>query len=102
MTRDVTEREASPLVRRTPVPAPQVHLPEPVRSRRPTLVSPIPALLAASMSEFREDRGDATPLPIDLRADETSRFEAADQAALLVDSESDYVVEVVDPDKTLA
>ncbi len=99
MTRDVTEREAAPPLR----PNPLVTLPPPdARARRATLVSPIPALLAASMTEVRDDRGDATPLPIDTRSDQTSRFSAADQHALLMSDEADYVVEVGDPDKTVA
>lgn len=98
VTRDVTERELAPFVRPPPAPATPA---DAVRSRKKTLVSPIPALLAASMGEIREEEEhvEATPLPIDLRADETSRFEAADQRALL-DGEADYVVEVVNTHKT--
>jgi hypothetical protein len=100
-SRDVTEREVSPPVRRNPIPAPP---PDPLRARRQTLVSPIPALLAATMGDVAEDRAEATPLPVDVRADETSRFEVADQNALLNKdaSDDDYVVELVDADKTVA
>ena len=51
------------------------------------------------MGEIREDRGDATPLPIDLRHDATSRLDASEQESLLFDDDSEYVVEVVDPSK---
>ena len=95
-TRDLTEPELAPPVRRTPVAG---IAQQPVRSRKETLVSPIPALLAASMGEIREDRGDATPLPVDLRLDSTSRVEEAEQRSLLFEDESEYVVEVVDPGK---
>jgi hypothetical protein len=94
---DVTQREVAPPVRRTPVGGVTV---EPVRSRKATLASPIPALLAASMGEFREDKGDATPLPIDLRNDATSRLDTREQQSLLFEDDSEYVVEVDDPDKT--
>lgn len=93
--RDVTEREMAPPMRRTPVAGVTT---EPVRSRKATLVSPIPALLAASMGEIREDKGDATPLPIDIRNDATSRVEAVEQQ-LLFEDDSEYIVEVVDPSK---
>jgi hypothetical protein len=70
--------------------------PDPVRARRATLVSPIPALLAASMSEVRDeerDTGDATPEPVDARADATSQIDADDQRKLMMDDD-DYVVEL--------
>jgi hypothetical protein len=96
-TGDVTERESAPPSRPSPVAAVS---PPPVRSRKETLVSPIPALLAASMGEIREDQCDATPLPIEVRGEETSRFAFADQEALLMEDDSDYVVEVGDTLKT--
>jgi len=91
--RDVTEPELAPPTRRTPVPS----LPPPpiVRSRKATLVSPIPALLAASMTEIREE-GDGTPQPIDIRNEATSRFEATNERALMMADESEYVVELDD------
>jgi hypothetical protein len=103
-TSDTTQPEPAPPVKRTPVQTPP-H--ENVRSRKATLVSPIPALLAASMSEFHEERADsAAPQAVDARVDATSRFEAADQNALLADTrdtvlsdsdeDSDYIVEVED------
>jgi hypothetical protein len=124
-TRDVTEPELAPPVRPTPVGSkinekinskidskissksnekvPE-KAPDRVRSRKETLVSPIPALLAASMKQIREDKGDSTPVPIAVRGEETSRFETSDQRALLMDDEadfeSDYIVEVVDSHKT--
>jgi hypothetical protein len=104
-THDVTEPELAPPVRPTPVGSkisekiPE-KAPDRVRSRKETLVSPIPALLAASMKQIREDKGDATPVPVPVRAEETSRFETSDQRALLMDDEadfeSDYIVELVD------
>jgi hypothetical protein len=71
-----------------------------VRARRATLVSPIPALLAASMSEVRDEErepADGTPEPIDARADATSQIAAEEQRKLMMDDD-DYVVEV-DPAK---
>jgi hypothetical protein len=91
-TKDTTEPELAPPVRPSPV-GPHLPSPDPVRARRPTLVSPIPALLAASMGEVRDDP-EATPTPVDLRSDATSRFEAADQQKLMMDDDADYVVEV--------
>ncbi len=96
---DLTEPEVALPVRKTPL---QSTLPDLVRSRRQTLVSPIPALLAAQMVEIREDRAEATPIPIpiDGRGDATSRFAASDQEALLnADEPEDYVVEVVEAHK---
>ncbi len=80
---EITQQEAAPPEKEAPV---VVRPREAVRSRKETLVSPIPALLAKKMAEVREDRGDATPLPIDRRSEQTSRFQVPD--------ESDYVVEV--------
>lgn len=96
-TRDLTEPEAAPPTRRTPVAGVSQ---EPMRSRTKTLVSPIPALLAASMREIREDKEDATPLPIDLRSDSTSRVDELELRNLLFADESEYVVEVVESSKS--
>jgi hypothetical protein len=77
---------------------PHLPSPDPVRARRPTLVSPIPALLAASMGEVRDeerDDGDGTPQPVDVRADATSQIDADEQRKLMMDDEDDdYIVEV--------
>lgn len=94
---DLTQPEVALPVRRTPL---QSTIPELTRSRKKTLVSPIPALLAAQMVEIREDRSDATPIPVELRGDATSRFATSDQEALLnAEEHEDYVVEVVDGKK---
>jgi hypothetical protein len=54
------------------------------------------------MVELREDRGDATPIPIELRGEATSRLTALDQDALLdADEPEDYVVEVVEAGKSV-
>jgi hypothetical protein len=93
----VTEPELALPMRRTP--GSGIRSDAAVRARKQTLLSPIPALLAASMGEIREGKNDATPLPIDLRTDSTSRLDEADVRSLLFDDDSEYVVEVVDPAK---
>ena len=104
-TSDVTQREAAPLMRPTPVPDPPSgarklsKLPPPpaVRSRKETLVSPIPALLAASMTDVGEENPEAAPAPVAVGGDATSRFEVADhQRALAMVDEGEYVVELDD------
>jgi len=92
---DPARPKLAPPARPSPV-GPHLPSPDPVRARRATLVSPIPALLAASMSEVRdEDRepNDGTPQPVDARADATSQIDADDQRKLMMDDD-DYVVEV--------
>lgn len=92
-TSDATQPELAPPVRPSPV-GPHLPSPDPVRARRATLASPIPALLAASMIELLDDPA-GTPLPVDLRNDATSRFDATEHPDLLADDDdSDYVVEV--------
>ena len=102
-TSDMTERETVPPTWTT---SGRAVLPPPfpvdaaVRSRKETLVSPIPALLAAQMGEFADELGDATPLPVEVRQDATSRFDITAQRALLATDEeehSEYVVELVQP-----
>jgi hypothetical protein len=91
-----TQPELAPPVRPSPM-GPHLPSPDPVRARRPTLVSPIPALLASSMSEVREDAredADATPQPVDLRSEATSRFDATSHPDLMMGDDGDYVVEV--------
>jgi hypothetical protein len=85
----------APPVRPTPVGA---KISDTARSGKQTLISPIPALLAASMKQAREDKGDATPIPVAVRGEVTSRFASSDQEALMMDDEleADYIVEVVD------
>lgn len=81
---EITQQEEAPPEKAAPVearPASEAA----VRSRKQTLVSPIPALLATKMGQIREERGDGTPLPVDRRSEQTSRFELPDD---------DYVVEV--------
>jgi hypothetical protein len=92
-TSDSTEPQLAPPVRPSPV-GPQLPSPDPVRARRATLVSPIPALLAASMSEVREE-SEGTPEAVDLRTEATSRFDASQHPDLMLDDDdADYVVEV--------
>ena len=72
--------------------------PDFVRSRKDTLVSPIPALLAAQMADIWEDRALATPRPVDIREDATFRSEVAvagDDALLAAEEPEDYLVEVM-------
>lgn len=92
---DRTEPELSPPIRTSPgaaVPSDEA------RSRKETLISPIPALMAAQMNE--DDHADATPRLIDLRDDITSKVAAPVQEPLLPDDDSDYVVEFVNPTKS--
>jgi hypothetical protein len=92
-TSDTTQPELAPPIRPSPV-GPHLPSPDPVRARRATLASPIPALLAAAMIEIL-DEGEGTPQPVDLRADATSRFDATAHPELMAnDDEADYVVEV--------
>lgn len=69
------------------------------RSRRQTLVSPIPALMAASMrvrgegAEGGPGKGEAVPIPAEPQM--TSK-QGDLSRALLLDGESDYVVEIDD------
>lgn len=93
-TKDSTEPELAPPIRPSPL-GPQLPPPDPARARRQTLVSPIPALLAASMGEVR-DEPEATPTPVDVRSDATSRLDDTDQQRLLMDDDADYIVEVDD------
>jgi hypothetical protein len=107
-TVDLTERESAPPVwpapsARAKLPAPPVPIPELVRSRKATLVSPIPALLAAQMTEIVEELSGATPFPLAMRQEPTSRFDISDQQILLsstTSDEDDYVVELVHPVKS--
>lgn len=94
-TGDSTQPELAPPERPSPV-GPHLPSPDPVRARKQTLVSPIPALLAASMSEVRDegDRGEATPLPVELRSEATSRVDITDHRRLMMNDDADYVVEV--------
>jgi hypothetical protein len=87
---DVTERMDVPETEPPPravSPAPQVLPPAParqVRSRKETLSSPIPALLAASMGSVEE--GSATSshsIPTWLGGEETSRLEPSARRSLL-------------------
>jgi len=87
---DTTEPQAAPAERSAPAALPP---PEPVRHRRATLVSPIPALLAEKM-RLREAESDGTPLLMDPRVDVTSRQEEAERKSLLTADDDDYVVEV--------
>jgi hypothetical protein len=92
-TSDTTEPALAPPIRPSPV-GPHLPSPDPVRARRATLVSPIPALLAASMSEVREE-AEGTPQPVDQRTEATSRFDASEHPELMLDEDDDdYVVEV--------
>ncbi len=84
----------------------------PVRTNKKTLVSPIPALLAAQMTnvmdhaaqqegtnEEHKEAGvaDGTPLPFDIPADATDRVSDDQQQLMLSeDDEADYVVELVE------
>ena len=87
---ETTEPQAAPAERSAPATLPPA---EPVRHRRATLVSPIPALLAEKM-RARDGESDGTPLSTDPRVDVTSRQEEADRLSLLSTDESDYIVEV--------
>ena len=92
-TNDSTQPELAPPVRPSPV-GPHLPSADPVRARRATLASPIPALLAASMIELL-DEAEGTPLPVDLRSEATSRFDATEHPDLLGNNDDeDYVVEV--------
>lgn len=91
---ELTQPELAPPIRPSPM-GPHLPSPDPVRARRATLVSPIPALLAASMGEVRED-ADATPQPVDARGEATSRFDATSHPDLMMTDDGDYVVEVDD------
>jgi hypothetical protein len=102
LTDDFTEPAPAPERRATPVPPPQAMA---VRSRKATLVSPIPALLAASMKDSRLGQGghdghdgrsplDATPLPADARIDVTSRLTDDARESLLATEAGEYLVEV--------
>jgi hypothetical protein len=97
---DPPARDPPPLRLPPPLPFPAAAL----RARRSTLVSPIPALLAAKMKIRQTLDGagnarDATPLPIDGRNDVTARQGAEDRASILRQGDADYLVEV-DPVKT--
>ena len=93
--RDVTEPELALPIRRTP--GRGIALDAVARARKPTLVSAIPALLAASMGEIREARNEATPLPVDERAELTCRLDESVQRSLLLEDDPEYIVEVGDP-----
>jgi hypothetical protein len=93
---ELTEPELAPVVRPSPVAHEPLAAP---RSRRETLVSPIPALLAASMREIREDASDAARSAVVHPADERSPFVDGDPRHLLAEDDSDYVVELLDPVK---
>lgn len=81
---EITQQEEAPPEKPAPVEARPSD--SAVRSRKETLVSPIPALLAAKMGEIREERHDGTPTPVDRRSEQTSRFQ--------LPADDDYVVEV--------
>jgi hypothetical protein len=90
-----TDPQMAPSVWATPA---QPTPPDFVRSRKETLVSPIPALLAAQMADIWEDRALATPRPVDIREDTTSRSAVAgagDDALIRAEEPEDYLVEVV-------
>jgi hypothetical protein len=95
LTADSTEPQPAPERRPTPIVPNSKRTAE--RSRRATLVSPIPALMAASM---RDTVGSAKPLderdgiPVVATAQSTARLEQLDEEALRFEAEADYVVEI--------
>jgi hypothetical protein len=96
LTGDSTEPQPAPERRPTPVSSQPRRSAE--RSRRSTLVSPIPALMAASM---RDTVGTGTmfdasreAIPVAAQTQNTARLEEQAQAALRFDGEPDYVVEI--------
>ena len=99
LTRDLTEPQVAPPTRSTPVGGTTVA--RAARKLKQTLVSPIPAILAESMSQIREERSGATPFTGAAHAKGAAELDAVDQDALLVDEDldSDYVVEVIDTHK---
>lgn len=72
------------------------------RSRKETLVSAIPALLAAQMSDQAHVRDDAAPVAADLEQDATSQVDPADDDERLASDpvHGDYLVEVEPAAKT--
>jgi hypothetical protein len=99
-----TEPHYAPERRPTPVPPPPAEPPNQAqeRSRRPTLVSPIPALMAASM-RMQGPAADgisgaslaAEAIPLAAEPQMTSKLGEHSRAVLL-QGESDYVVEIED------
>lgn len=102
LTADSTEPQPAPERRPTPIAVQPRRIAE--RSRRATLVSPIPALMAASM---RDTVGSAPMLdgrdgiPVAAQAQSTARLDHQDQEALRFDAEDDYVVEIDTSKKTV-
>jgi hypothetical protein len=94
---ELTEPELAPVVRPDPVAGPvQPERPAARRSHKKTLVSPIPALLAASMSEIREYSANASRSAVDRGAAAASPFVDADARHLQSEDDSEYVVELLD------
>jgi hypothetical protein len=92
-----TERQPSPARRSTPVVVPARARPE--RSRRSTLVSPIPALMAASMRGSGAGGSGPPPLPEAVplpagRANTTARVMDPAKAGRPAEGDGDYVVEI--------
>ena len=95
LTADSTEPQPAPERRPTPIAVQPRRTAE--RSRRETLVSPIPALMAASMRDTVAgapmlDARDG--IPVTAQTQSTARLEHQDQEALRFDGEDDYVVEI--------
>jgi len=97
---DRTEPEAGPVVRAA------VANEDLTRSRRATIVSPIPALMAQTMLNLAPgatlpavavgDLDGALPVAVDARGDDTARIADLEREALLLDADpdSEYEVEV--------
>jgi hypothetical protein len=97
LSAESTERQAAPARRSTPVMVPARGRPE--RSRRSTLASPIPALLAASMrvpgppaSGPPAVPADAIPRPAGQA--QTTRITAPTRSRSPLEGDADYVVEI--------
>jgi hypothetical protein len=93
LTRDSTEPQPAPGRRPTPVSLQPRRAAE--RARRSTLVSPIPALMAASMRDTVGNGAVAqVAIPVAGQAQPFARVEEQAEAALRFDDELDYVVEI--------
>ena len=95
-TDDSTEPQLAPERRSTPVPLAQRRTA--VRSRRSTLASPIPALMAASMrgtvGQNDNAESSAAGVPVKAPSQATGRPADREEEVLRFDCEDDYVVEI--------
>jgi hypothetical protein len=67
-----------------------------VRSRKETLSSPIPALLATSMGDVEEPPVDVQSIPVFVNSCETSRLDVSVRQALLAEKSEKAAEEAID------